>query len=168
MILFLIILPILSIIICFNKIWELLKIRIIIFYTYLMLQRYGLKDWKFEFDKTRLCNGQADLLNKTISMSIFFANRAELWEIKDVILHEIAHALCPIEENHGILWKTKFLELGGSGHRLSPNYLKMSDYTWKSHCICGDVYYCFHRTRLWCNECGRGLRYHDNNLFNKY
>ena len=48
-----------------------------------MLRRYGLKDWKFEFDKTRLCNGQADLLNKTISMSIFFANRANaLLEVK--------------------------------------------------------------------------------------
>jgi hypothetical protein len=36
--------------------------------------------------------------------------------IKDTIIHEIAHALCP-NQGHNRIWKRKYIELGGNGDR---------------------------------------------------
>ena len=36
--------------------------------------------------------------------------------IKDTIIHEIAHALCP-QHHHDYVWQAKCIELGGNGQR---------------------------------------------------
>ncbi len=51
-------------------------------------------------------------VEKSISLSVYFIEHNEEWVIRDVILHEIAHALCGLEAGHSKVWKDKCIEIG--------------------------------------------------------
>jgi predicted SprT family Zn-dependent metalloprotease len=50
--------------------------------------------WVLEFNKLKgSCEGQYDCYTKTITLDIDMVNKYELHTFKDILLHEIAHAL---------------------------------------------------------------------------
>jgi predicted SprT family Zn-dependent metalloprotease len=56
--------------------------------------------------------------NHMISLNSHFVEGAKVSEVKDIILHEIAHALDYYVRgfsNHDSFWKEIFIRLGGSG-----------------------------------------------------
>lgn len=69
------------------------------------LKKFKLDKWKFEWAKGTNVFGECDWENKKIRLSLPLteANKAE--EVKDTILHEIAHALCPNSHDHNNKWK---------------------------------------------------------------
>ena len=86
-------------------------------YARLKMDEYGLNDWQFGWDRARRRLGVCRLLKKSITLSIHFvhANLEIPHEIRDTILHEIAHALAWTrhrDRSHGPLWKTICLEIG--------------------------------------------------------
>lgn len=88
-------------------------------YAYLKLKELGLQDWEFGWDKAKRRLGVCHLLKKRISISVYFvhANQHSPHEIRDTILHEIAHALAWVrhgERNHGPKWKQICREIGAT------------------------------------------------------
>ena len=58
-----------------------------------------------------------DSTNKTsFNISMPYLQYASLDQIKEVILHEVAHLLAPIGEEHGPTWKAIYITMGGNGN----------------------------------------------------
>ena len=87
-------------------------------YARLKMDELGLADWQFGWDRAKRRLGVCRLLEKSITISIHFvrANLETPHEIRDTILHEIAHALAWTrhgERTHGPRWKQICREIRG-------------------------------------------------------
>lgn len=95
--------------------------------------------WKYKFNNNKSCCGVCKYHSKTIELSRNYINSkvTHKRDIKDTILHEIAHALCPGEQ-HNTVWKTKAIEIGCNGKRCSKgNFNTEKDYKWLLKCSNG-------------------------------
>lgn len=112
----------------------------IVDYAYEKLEEYDLQDWVFIFDNAKRRFGQCDYGKKTISLSRHLCNLNGEDDIRDTILHEVAHAIVGGEAGHGWQWKQKAIEIGCSG---SVTYdaeviVVPDDYAWIGTCsTCG-------------------------------
>lgn len=87
------------------------------------LKFYGLSDkgWFFEFDRATSRLGQTNYAKRRITISKHFTGAATSEEFEQVLIHEMAHALLPVSEGHGRLWKMKAASLGYTGGRTGNN-----------------------------------------------
>lgn len=65
--------------------------------------KWNLQDWSFGFNKNKRRLGVCFYKEKRIEVSIYHLVNSDE-DIKNTILHEIAHAICP-KRGHGIEWK---------------------------------------------------------------
>jgi predicted SprT family Zn-dependent metalloprotease len=81
-----------------------------------LMSEHGLADWRFRFDHARRrfgsCRYAARLI--TLSRPLVLLNSPE--QVRDTILHEIAHALTP-GDGHGPRWKSRCLQIGANPTR---------------------------------------------------
>jgi predicted SprT family Zn-dependent metalloprotease len=82
-----------------------------------LMRQHGLaEEWTFKFDHARRrfgsCRYRAKLI--TLSRPLTFLNDEP--QVRDTILHEIAHALTP-GDGHGAKWKRKCVEIGANPKR---------------------------------------------------
>lgn len=76
-----------------------------------LLTKYKLSDWDILLTNSEQYAGTCCKEYQTITLSIPHILNSEYDEVKDTILHEIAHALCP-EPGHGEAWKKLAVKLG--------------------------------------------------------
>jgi predicted SprT family Zn-dependent metalloprotease len=78
-----------------------------------LMQQHGLsaQGWRFQFDHARRRFGACRYGRKLITLSRPLVLLNPEAEVRDTILHEIAHALCP-GDGHGVRWKQKCREIG--------------------------------------------------------
>lgn len=78
-----------------------------------LLQRHGLTDagWKFAFDHARRRFGCCNVTRKFVTLSRPLTLLNDDPQVRDTLLHEIAHALTP-GDGHGRLWKAMCLRIG--------------------------------------------------------
>jgi predicted SprT family Zn-dependent metalloprotease len=76
-----------------------------------LMHQHGLANWSFSFDHARRRFGRCDYTHRriTLSRSLTFLNPIE--EVRDTLLHEIAHALAP-GAHHGPRWRAVCLQIG--------------------------------------------------------
>lgn len=84
-----------------------------------LMNKYGLLDsgWQFEFDNAKRRFGCCKYRSKRITLSKYLVELNEFAEVKNTILHEIAHALVGSRHGHDWVWKQKALEIGCDGNR---------------------------------------------------
>lgn len=101
------------------------------------LDGYCLPHWNFRFNKSKVNSGLCDYSTKTIYLSKCYLPHMSPEEIRQTLLHEIAHALTPWAK-HGRKWKLACEYLGippnvtGSIPRLPGKY--------SAKCSCGNVW----------------------------
>ncbi len=110
-------------------------------------------DYRFSFDKAKRRLGRCNNLTKEISISKYYIelNNPSEDKVRDLVLHEIAHALTP-GDHHGKKWKKKCVELGCSTNRCSDENINVpSKYelvcpvcsrVYKMNRIRNTLYYC--------------------------
>jgi predicted SprT family Zn-dependent metalloprotease len=81
------------------------------------LLQHELSLWSFRFDNGRTRAGSCQYGPHVITLSYEFAKHAPAAEIRDTLLHEIAHALVGKTHHHDAVWRTTALALGCSGRR---------------------------------------------------
>ncbi|CAN5416765.1 hypothetical protein BH09PLA1_BH09PLA1_15130 [soil metagenome] len=76
-----------------------------------LMKRHGLLGWTFRFDHARRRFGSCQPRRKIITLSRPLTLLNGLEQVRDTILHEIAHALTP-GDNHGAKWKQACRRIG--------------------------------------------------------
>ncbi len=81
-----------------------------------LMDYHNLQDWSFKFDTATVRFGCCWYRERKISLSrkLTLINHED--EVRDVILHEIAHALAPESSNHDDIWKNIALSIGCRGN----------------------------------------------------
>jgi len=86
-----------------------------------LIEKHGLTNqhysWRFEFDNARRRFGRCNYRSHVISLSKHLVQLNNEDEVKNTILHEIAHALVGRGHGHDSVWKRKALEIGCDGNR---------------------------------------------------
>lgn len=92
-----------------------------------LMAEHGLaSSWTFAFDNATRRLGQCDSTTRQITMSRHFASEADQEQVRDLILHEIAHALTP-GAKHGLLWKAVAQRIGATPLACAENPFSQSD-----------------------------------------
>jgi len=82
------------------------------------LDRHGLTDWSFDWDRAVRRAGCCHYRQRLITLSWpIFAIEANRADALDTILHEIAHALAGADAGHGPWWRVNAMEVGARPER---------------------------------------------------
>ena len=112
----------------------------------------GLCDWKFEFDHARRRGGQCRHRDRTITMSRHLVPTWTEEQVREILLHEIAHAMVGSGHGHDATWRNQYRALGGNGRRTHSNATVEAPWAaWCEHC--GIVGYYHRRRALSCRHC---------------
>ena len=133
-----------------------------------LMDKHGLLDsgWYFEFDNAKRRFGCCKFRTKRITLSRPLVSLNVESEVKDTILHEIAHALVGHLHGHDSVWRRKALEIGCNGERCysSAEVIKPESKYIAKCGGCGKVYAKHKRARAGvrssCGKCSGG-RYND-------
>ena len=79
-----------------------------------LMDAYGLQDWNLRFDESYRFLGKCNYRDQVIQLSRGHVLDGKDKEIKDTILHEIAHALAGPKAKHGPEWKTVARRIGAT------------------------------------------------------
>ena len=83
-----------------------------------LMEQHGLLDkgWHFAFDRANKRFGSCQYYRKRITLSKPLTELNSVQEVRNTILHEIAHALTP-GQNHNHIWRAKAQAIGCTGDR---------------------------------------------------
>jgi len=104
-----------------------------------LIDEQGLTDWQFGFDRARRRFGCCRPRQKLITLSRPLTELNDLAEVRDTLLHEIAHALSP--GGHTAAWRRVCIAIGAQPRRcFSSTMVKLPEIKWSHHyvatCIC--------------------------------
>jgi len=114
------------------------------------------KNWRFRFDNAKQRLGNCSYKRRTISMSKHFAVKITEPEAKDVLLHEIAHALVGRGQGHNHVWKRKAIEIGCNGLREYHGDIHIKAKYIGTCPTCGRVIKRHRRKNISCGRCSGG------------
>lgn len=120
------------------------------------LINHHLPGWTFGWDNAQRFFGRCYFKTKHISLSKPLTELNKEADIKDVILHEIAHGIAGWEAGHSYDWKRVANNLGCSANRCAGTHVALPKGKWLACCKgCGQF---FRRVRPpkvthWCTKC---------------
>lgn len=135
-----------------------------------LMEKHGLyaRGWRFEFDRARRRHGLCNYRDKTISLSRAITEAAPESEVRDTVLHEIAHALVGPGKGHGPIWRAMARAIGARGERCaSAAVIRDNDFGhgWESvPCGCGIKHKRYRRPgkgRYLCRQCRQAITWID-------
>ncbi len=102
-----------------------------------LLDEHGLHDWGLVFDRAKRRAGICREDLRQIGLSTALTELHSEAEVRDTILHEVAHALVGVRHGHDRVWKAAARRIGCSGERcLSPDAPAV-DGAWLGLCSAG-------------------------------
>ena len=82
-----------------------------------LMRRHGLTGWSFQFEDASKQAGVCVFGLQVIGLSRLYCLHATDWQVRDTILHEIAHAMVGPKHNHDAAWKAVARSIGCTGDR---------------------------------------------------
>lgn len=119
-----------------------------------LLDLHGLHDWQIQLDRAKTRAGVCRPRTRTISLSGYLTQLHPEAEVRDTILHEIAHALVGARHGHDSVWRAKALAIGCSGARCTSDNAPRLEGPWAGTCPSGHVV-TRHRRPTRVGLCGR-------------
>ena len=140
---------------------------------YKYMAKHDLPDeWLFRWQNKKVSLGTCSYHKKEIRLSKWYVELNDQTEVKDTILHEIAHALSYVRHGrkgigHGKLWKDICREIGAIPRACSKEKLNKPKNHYKYVDTCCGVTYRMHRlrrnARYSCPKCDERLFLTTNN-----
>lgn len=81
----------------------------------LMLHEHGLNEWQIELRSYKSTGGVTYYGTKKIGLSRFLLPKWTEAQVRQIMLHEIAHALVGPSHKHDNIWRRKAIEIGYTG-----------------------------------------------------
>lgn len=128
-----------------------------------LMDQHGLEGWRFEYDDAKRRAGMCHYARRRISLSAPLATVYDESEVRDTVLHEIAHALAGSEAGHGAQWRAKAREIGCSALRYVDPDAPTLDGPWIGVCPRGHRATRFRRpgAPMSCRACGGKVKRFD-------
>ena len=125
-----------------------------------LMREHGLEGWRLVADRAKTRAGVCRYGRRQIGISAPLTALHDEAEVRDTILHEIAHALVGPEHGHDAVWRAKAIEIGSSGERcVSPDAPRVAG-DWLGRCPAGHER-SRHRAPTRLASCGRCSRTFD-------
>lgn len=124
-----------------------------------LMSLHGLTGWSFTFDRAVKRLGLTLYREKTISLSRQLTALNDDKQVRNTLLHEIAHALVGTSFGHGDVWRSKALSIGCNGQRCTNSIVRVSP-KYKVTCEMCSASWSYHRkprslATSWHQRCGR-------------
>ena len=124
-----------------------------------LLAEHGLREWHFGWNRRKRSLGLCRYRERRIELSMYFVRDNDETQVRDTILHEIAHALAGRKAAHGPAWKDIARRLGCEPRACDGGLAVMPKGRWRAKCgACGKEYHRHKRpprnARYWCRKCG--------------
>lgn len=122
-----------------------------------MAEHLDLASWSFGFDSAKRRAGLCNYTNKTISISRYHADIHTIDETMQVVLHEIAHAMCGKREGHNKKWLATAKSIGYRAEKFTGTEIAKETASWIGTCRNGHQHYRYRQPSrpLACGLCGR-------------
>lgn len=102
-----------------------------------LLQRHGLHGWSLVFDNAKRRAGVCRYTQRVIGLSAPLARLHSPDEVRETLLHEIAHALTGPEHGHDGIWVAQARAIGSNGRRCLPADSPTVTAAWLGVCPAG-------------------------------
>lgn len=105
-----------------------------------LMEDHGLFEtgWSFKWDRALKRFGFCQWSKKVISLSWHLVGMNDESHVRNIILHEIAHALAPKYAHHGPEWKRIAVSVGCTGDTCyDSTVVAMPKAAWVGTCPCG-------------------------------
>ena len=102
-----------------------------------LVQRHGLEGWAVDFDGAKRRAGVCRYDRRVIGLSAPLTRLHDESEVRDTILHEIAHALVGAGAGHGPVWQAQARAIGCSASRCVPEDAPRVPGAWLGVCSAG-------------------------------
>jgi predicted SprT family Zn-dependent metalloprotease len=110
--------------------------------------------WSFQFDRSKVRFGKCDYGRLIISLSQYLVELNNEQEVRDTILHEIAHALAPRGAGHGEGWRAVARSIGCNAARCYGEEVIRPKPRYQGTCPkCRRVIYRHRRNLIACGRC---------------
>jgi hypothetical protein len=115
------------------------------------------RGWRFGLDNARRRAGACDYARRRITVSRHLVAGSPIDEVRQVLLHEIAHALAGSRAAHGPVWRRTARGIGYTGSRLHEKPIAEGLAPWVGRCPAGHEHHRFRRPSapLSCGICAR-------------
>ena len=125
-----------------------------------LMDEHGVGDWELTLDRARRRAGLTDHARHRISLSRALMELYDADEVRETVLHEIAHARVGAAHGHDAVWRAEAVRLGASGRRLVPREAPQVAGRWVGTCPAGHTVSRLRRptTPLACARCSRRFR----------
>ena len=122
-----------------------------------LMSEHNLSHWHFEFDRAVRRFGACKYRARTITVSRKFTLLNSEPEVRNTILHEIAHALVGPNHGHDRVWKATARLLGCNGSRCCSPSVAAPSTKWVAECPGCRREIRRHRRRIAsCGQCSGG------------
>lgn len=125
--------------------------------------------WTFGWDRAKSRFGQCNYTRKRITLSAPVTAMNDWPDVRDTMLHEIAHALAGPGTGHGSAWRSIARSIGCNGERTVKN-IKTPPPKWVGTCPNGHTRFVdrltTRRRRASCGQCSPGGVWSEDHLFN--
>jgi predicted SprT family Zn-dependent metalloprotease len=124
-----------------------------------MAEHLDLETWQFGFDSAKRRAGLCNYTSKTITISRYHADIHTIDETMQVVLHEVAHAICGKSEGHNKKWLATAKSIGYRAERFTGTEIARETASWIGTCKSGHKHYRYRQPSrpLACGLCGRGF-----------
>lgn len=121
-----------------------------------LMDGHGLSGWAFGFDRAKVRAGACHFADRRITLSRHLTLAHDSGQVRETVLHEVAHALVGPRHGHDAVWRARAREIGASGERCYAGGDEPAvQGRWQGRCAAGHV---VHRHRrptvvLLCTRC---------------
>lgn len=128
-----------------------------------LLDSHGLSDWEFGFNanvrRAGVCFYPYRGEPGRIELSVHFAEKNSDKEVRDTLLHELAHALVGPGHGHDAVWRAKCRVIGAPTEACYGDEVEMPRGRWRAVCGCCAREFDRHRRPAradgwYCRPCG--------------
>lgn len=125
----------------------------------LMRQHLDVDEWGFGFDNAKRRAGLCSYTERRITISKYLVSIHSIDESRQVMLHEIAHALSGKAAGHGKKWLQTAKAIGYRAEKFSGQEIAEQTAPWVGHCPAGHEHFRYRKPRgeSSCGVCSRGF-----------